>query len=79
MFFTICQPQTVSEILVFKTSVRKRRHVRRLARLLAPFGRWNFDLNDCDRILRIETNPAAAPRICALLARRGFNCEELPD
>lgn len=67
------------EVLVFKTSVRRRKHVQRLAPLLNPFGRWNFALDDCDRILRVETCPCYAPRICELLARHGFLCEELPD
>ena len=67
------------DVLVFKTSVRRRKHVRRLSALLDAFGRWNFALDDCDRILRVETCPCHTSRICALLARYGFRCEELPD
>ena len=67
------------DVLVFKTSVRRRKHIRRLSALLDAFGRWNFALDDCDRILRVETCPCHIPRIYALLARYGFRCEELPD
>ncbi|PIB28629.1 hypothetical protein [Maribacter sp. 4G9] len=68
-------------VLVFKTSVRKKGKVKYLApylnELINDHGRWNFDLEDCDNILRIETlnpNPSA---ISELLSQRGFFCEEL--
>ncbi|ASV30080.1 hypothetical protein CJ263_07495 [Maribacter cobaltidurans] len=68
-------------VLVFKTSVRKRGKVKYLApylnELINDHGRWNFDLEDCDNILRIETlkpNPSA---VSTLLTQRGFFCEEL--
>ncbi len=69
----------VPEVLVFKTSVTRPRHIRRLASGLAAFGRWNFDLDDCDHILRVEVGADAGPGIVALLAAHGFQGEELPD
>ena len=66
------------EVLVFKTSVARRKHVERLRPGLSRLGLWNFDLDDCDRILRVEALAGAAHDIVALLARYGFRCEELP-
>ena len=63
-------------VLVFKTSVTRKKHVERLRAGLSPLGRWSFDLADCDRVLRVEA-PADAPAIIRLLARYGFRCEEL--
>ena len=68
------------EVLVFSTSVESHDHVKVLAPLLNSFagkGRWNFALDDCDRILRIvseQVEPVAAIR---LLEENGFECREL--
>jgi len=68
-------------VLVFKTSVRKRGKVKYLApylnELINDHGRWNFDLEDCDNILRIETQKPITLAISTLLTQRGFFCEEL--
>lgn len=68
------------EVLVFKTSVQTPQHVRVLKPLLdstAGKGKWNFALDDCDRILRIvstHVNPATAIN---LLNQHGYECSEL--
>jgi hypothetical protein len=70
------------EVLVFKTSVKTPQHVKLLKPLLdstAGKGKWNFALDDCDRILRIvshQVNPVAAIR---LLQENGYECSELED
>lgn len=42
-----------------------------------PNGRINFDLDDCDNILRIECDNIAAEHITDLLTCKGFFCEVL--
>lgn len=67
------------EIFVFKTSVEPE-HVSRLAPLLdglAGKGKWNFALDDCDRILRIMSGGLQPQQPIELLAKQGFNCTEL--
>jgi hypothetical protein len=69
------------EILVFKTSVVNQLSVRTLKPeldRLAGKGKWNFDLADCDNILRIvsEIQPQKAIQ---LLGYFGFDCIELED
>lgn len=70
------------EVLVFKTSVKTSQHVKMLKPLLdsaAGKGKWNFALDDRDRILRIvsqHVNPVAAIR---LLQENGYECSELED
>lgn len=68
-------------VLVFKTSVGGNSEVRLLTpvldQLIQPSGRWNFDLEDCDNILRVETQRLAAHAVVTTLAKRGFRCEEL--
>lgn len=69
-----------SMIYVFKTSVTNKKQVRLLSPmlndLLQPAG-WNFDLQDCDHILRVDSDEDMVSAITALLNNYQFNCEEL--
>ncbi len=68
-------------VLVFKTSITKPNQVRRLRpllnRILNGNGEWNFDLEDCDNILRVETHRLAPAAISWVLEVHGFQCVEL--
>lgn len=70
-------------VLVFKTSVTTRRKVRRvkpvLNKLMAAPEKWNFDLADCDHILRVEAVSLQAAVIVEHLKSAGFACVELED
>ncbi len=68
------------EILVFKTSVQNHESVNQLTPLLnglAGCGKWNFALDDCDRILRIVSASVQPQQAIQLLAFKGYMCEEL--
>ncbi|MBO9637533.1 hypothetical protein [Siphonobacter aquaeclarae] len=70
------------DILVFKTSVHSPSDVVRLEDLLETDDRilrWNVDLEDVDKVLRIVSNTLTAPDVIRLLGAKGFTCEELPD
>lgn len=67
-------------IYIFKTSVRTKRQVRQLQPHLdamLPGEQWNFDLQDCDRILRINSEEPIVLKIIDLLNIHQFDCEEL--
>ena len=68
-------------VLVFKTSVTKNKEIKivqpTLSRLIAKNDRWNFDLEDCDNILRVETQMVKADAVSKALQNHGFYCEEL--
>lgn len=70
-------------ILVFKTSVENEAEVNKVApvldRLLAGEGSWNFDLEDCDRILRVVTKQRKVEEITLAVERSGYYCQELED
>ena len=74
-------PARPEEVLVFRTSVKSHDQVDVLRPLLdltiAGSGEWNFDLEDRDRILRVEAEGMVRERIKALLNRLGFACEAL--
>jgi hypothetical protein len=44
---------------------------------IKPWAKWNFDLEDCDNILRVDTPSNDAKGIIYLLQANGFVCEEL--
>jgi hypothetical protein len=70
------------EVLVFKTSVETPDAVARLKAgldRLAGEGRWNFALDDCDRILRIKAETTVTEQAISLLRAHGFGCAELND
>lgn len=65
---------------VFKTNVQKKAQSKMLHCLLLqafPLFKINFDLSDCDKVLRIEGEDIVALRIKFLLQEYGFNCEIL--
>ncbi|TDQ28528.1 hypothetical protein [Tenacibaculum caenipelagi] len=68
-------------VLVFKTSVTKNKEIKivqpTLSRLIAKNDCWNFDLEDCDNILRVETQKVKADAVLKALQHHGFYCEEL--
>jgi hypothetical protein len=69
-------------VWIFKTSVSTETQVEALAPdLNTSIGnvKWNFDLQDCDRILRIEANRLSSEKVISFLQSRGYECVEFPD
>lgn len=70
-------------VLVFRTSVKTSFEVKRLSPVLenltACEGIWNFDLEDCDCILRIESRHLQAKQVELALLKCGYHCTELED
>jgi hypothetical protein len=71
---------TVMNVLVFKTSVDDPLMVKALKPSLdnlAGEGKWNFDLSDCDKILRIASTSVNPESTIELMGRLGITCAEL--
>ena len=65
------------DILIFTTSVEKPEQVSEVKPLLTAVPAtkgWNFDLEDCDNILRIEARDISPAYIETLLNNAGFEC-----
>lgn len=67
-------------ISVYKTNVNTKSKLRKakpvLNRILLG-SKWNFDLEDCDKILRVESEKSYSAFLIAELLKIGINCEEL--
>jgi hypothetical protein len=65
---------------VFKTNVQKKTESKILLSVLSetfPSLKINFDLSDCDKVLRVEGDNMEALRIMILIKEYGFHCELL--
>jgi hypothetical protein len=67
-------------IFVFKTSVKTKMQLKKLKphidRVL-PNAKWNFDLADIDKILRVDSEEYIVLEIIDMLNTQNFRCEEL--
>ena len=64
----------------FKTNVQKKAQSKMLLCILSetfPSFKINFDLSDCDRVLRVEGDNMEPLRIMILVKEYGFECEIL--
>jgi hypothetical protein len=67
-------------IYVFKTSVKTKIQAKKLKPpidQILPKAKWNFDLDDCDKVLRIDSEENIILPIINLLKNHNFDCEEL--
>ena len=65
---------------VFKTNVQHRDLAEQLASILRTqfdFSRISFDLEDCDKILRVEGKQIYAESVIEILSTHGLECEVL--
>jgi len=69
-------------IEVFKTNVETIDDSKLVLGILTenyPETTINFDLDDCDNILRVEGNNLIIEQIISIIMAEGFYCEVLPD
>jgi hypothetical protein len=67
-------------IFVFKTSVKTKIQIKKLKPHIdniLPNAKWNFDLKDSDKILRIDSEENIVLKIIELLVLHNHSCEEL--
>jgi hypothetical protein len=67
-------------VLVFRTSAKTKSDVIKLKpeiNNLAPSINWNFDLEDCDNILRIESYEVLPSQVISLFKKHQYECKEL--
>ena len=65
---------------VFRTNVRHKRQAKLLLNILSrqfPLFRINFDLEDCDKILRVEGENVRHDKIATLVTENGYQCNVL--
>ena len=67
-------------VYVFKTSVKYKKQIKKIAPELDKINEiqeWNFDLEDCDKILRIKGRKLNPNSVSNIMCSLGFSCSEL--
>ena len=67
-------------IEVFKTNVQEFSEAQKLVALLLrhfPNSKINFDLDDCDKVLRVEGQNLRIEKVMTLVSEKGFLCKVL--
>ncbi|MGA7719556.1 MAG: hypothetical protein WCA84_00135 [Ignavibacteriaceae bacterium] len=70
------------EILIFKTSVTTKEDILKLQPYindLVQDGKWNFDLDDSDKIFRVETDRDIYSSLILIFHGLGYDIKELED
>jgi hypothetical protein len=71
---------TTMEVLVFKTNLQRADDVERVTSTMNDEQRilkWTVDREDCDKVLRVESDHILADEVAALIRGAGYSCEEL--
>ena len=69
-------------ILVFKTNIEDSKQIKYLSphfKALDGIVKWDVDLNDCNKVLRVETEYLQPFTVVNVLANAGHFCAELQD
>jgi hypothetical protein len=69
-------------IEVFKTNIEAKQEADKVLDLLIhalPESKVNFDLDDCDKILRIKSDVINPDKVIELVVSQGFVCEILEN
>ncbi|MER0439465.1 hypothetical protein [Emticicia sp. W12TSBA100-4] len=69
-------------IEVFKTDIRNKTTAKAILNVLKlsfPSANFNFDLNDCDKILRTESSQSISNQVIEVVNSQGFRCEFLEE
>ena len=64
-------------VSIFKTSIGSKEDLRSIGPFLNAVAldmHWTVDIDDCDRILRVESGVAETDEIALLLNSHGFLC-----
>lgn len=70
------------DILVFRTGIESENHIENIAPHLNSISgiyKWSIDLDDHEKILRVEAAGILPGQIVKVLEGMNYNCEELPD
>lgn len=73
---------SLDRIFIFKTDIVDHQSYNKLAEFLNQLSdvvRWNLDMQDCDHVLRIESEKESIEYYVNAINNLSINCEELPD
>lgn len=69
------------EVLIFATNINHSADIIRISAALNSVEaiiRWTVDLDDCDKVLRIEAAYNITEQIESIITRAGYTCTRMP-
>jgi hypothetical protein len=75
------EKSTLMEVLVFKTNIQQADDVEKLTSTMNDerIKRWSVDRDDCDKVLRVESDDLLPDEVMKLIRQAGYSCEELTN
>ncbi|WP_420317070.1 hypothetical protein [Ekhidna sp.] len=71
------------KLIILKTDIKTKRQLNQLKPALSQndcIARWSIDMDDVDRVLKVETKKdAPKSEMLHFVRSQGVYCEELPD
>ncbi|WP_436514678.1 hypothetical protein [Ekhidna sp. To15] len=71
------------KLFILKTNIKSQLEVNKLKPVFQKYNqiaRWTVDLDDIDRVLKVETKvDSEQSDLINLVRKQGIYCEELPD
>lgn len=80
LLLVLCKQKKQNIVYVFKTSVKDKRQVKSLTgnlNKIHAIKKWNFNLEDCDNILRIVSDIDVSNTVCETFDVLNYSCIEL--
>lgn len=77
---TSLKDRELKMVEVFKTNIQQPKQAASLLAVLSqhfPLSRINVDLEDCDKVLRVEGEIVLAEEVIGVLNKNGYQCEVL--
>ncbi len=83
MLTTLREPhKNVMDLFIFCTNIRRRSDFNHLClelKRMPGVSDCTIDLDDCDKVLRVECSNISMEKIIRIVRRSGFQCEEMED
>ena len=67
-------------LYIFKTNINTMDQLRKADHVLSnrtEIQKWNVDIDDCDKVLRVETSQLLIESVIGILKPHAIYCEEL--
>ena len=68
------------EVLVYKTNINHRTDIEKISPVLSQYNKvlaWNVDIDDIDKVLRIEAMTNISNEIQNIINQSGYTCQEM--
>ncbi len=77
---TLTRPTQDVNILILKSNIKTKQDVEKVNQVFSQLKcirRWTVDLDDWERVLKVESYVLSCENIAVILKKNGYECSEL--